>query len=250
MITQDKFDRVQRALADQAPGGERPVPTSQQFLLSGLIHCGQCGKPYVGQTAKSGRYHYYVCSTLHREGAGTCQAPYLNASRTENNVTSEIVKRAGKGYTKWVSTLVMESEIEAVVREMANSLSGIDAHLEEVQQRLTENYAALESRVLSLDDLAPRIRGLRTMEKTLIELRDTAKQSAETESRKILTHDDGDKTAQEVRDILEKGSFSERRHMIHSLVKRIDVDGDYLDITLGAPLPEFPEPSSDTPVFQ
>ena len=38
--------------------------------------------------------------------------------------------------------------------------------------------------------------------------------------------------------MLEKGSFSERRYTIHNLVKRIDVDGDYLDITLETPLPE------------
>ena len=247
LITRDKFVQVQRGLADRAPGGERPAPTSQQFLLSGLIHCGQCGKPYVGQTAKSGRYQYYVCGTLHREGAGTCQAQYLNAERTENIVSSEIVKRAGNGYTIWVSTLVMEAEIEAVVREMADSLSEIDTHLEEVQRRLRENYAALESRALSLDDLAPRIQGLRTLEKTLIELRDTAKHSAEAGSRKPFTRDDSDKTAQEVRDVLEKGSFSERRYTIHNLVKRIDVDGDYLDITLETPLPEFPEQSPDEP---
>ena len=219
----------------------------QQFLFSALL---QCGKPSTGQTPKSARYYCYVCRTLHREGAGTCSAPYLNASRTENIVTSEIAKRAGSGYTMWVSTLVMETEIEAVVREMADSLTGIDAHMEEVQRRLRENYEALESRVLSLDDLAPRIRGLRTMEKTLLELRDTAKHSVEAGSRKILPREDSDKTAQEVRDTLEKGSFSERRHMIHSLVKRIDVDGDYLDITLDAPLPEFPEPSRDVPVPQ
>ena len=108
----------------------------------------------------------------------------------------------------------------------------------------------VESRVLSLDDLAPRIRGLRTMEKTLIELRDTAKHSVEAGSRKQLTRDDGEKTTQEVRDVLEKGSFSERRHMIHSLVTRIDVEGDYLDITLDAPLPEFPPPSPDEPVTE
>ena len=187
---------------------------------------------------------------LRREGAGTCSAPYLNASRAENIVTLEIAKQAGSGYTMWVATLVMEAESEAVVREMANSLTRIDAHLEEVQRRLRENYAALESRVLSLDDLAPRIHSPRTMEKTLIELRDTAKHNVESGSRKILTRDDGDKTTQEVRDVLEEGSFSERRCIVHSLVKRIDVDGEYLDITLDAPLPEFPEPSLDEPVTE
>ena len=205
----------------------------------------RCGKPHTGQTTKSGRYHYFVCSTLHIEDAGTCQDPYLNASRIDNIVASEIAKRAGNVFALWVSALAIEAEFAAVVREMGNPLTGIDAHWEEVQGRLRENYSAPESMVSSLDDVAPRIRGLRTMEKTLIKLRDTAKQTVEAGSRSILTRDDGDKTARKVRDVFEKGSFSERRHMIHSLVKRIDVDGDYLDITLGAALPEFPDRSTD-----
>ena len=50
-----------------------------KFLLSGLLRCGHCGKSYTGQGAKSGQFAYYVCGTLHREGAGVCQARYLNA---------------------------------------------------------------------------------------------------------------------------------------------------------------------------
>ena len=54
-----------------------------RFLLSGLLKCGVCGRPYSGQGAKSGQFAYYICGTLYRKGAGTCEARYLNAPRVE-----------------------------------------------------------------------------------------------------------------------------------------------------------------------
>ena len=54
-----------------------------RFLLSGLLKCGVCGRPYSAQGAKSGQFAYYICGTLFREGAGTCSARYLNAPKLE-----------------------------------------------------------------------------------------------------------------------------------------------------------------------
>ena len=48
-------------------------------MPSGLLRCGVRGRPYTGQGAKSSQFAYYVCGTLHREGAGACEARYLNA---------------------------------------------------------------------------------------------------------------------------------------------------------------------------
>ena len=60
-----------------------------KFLLSGLLKCGVCGRPYSGQGAKSGQYGYYICGTLFREGAGACSARYLNAPRVEDFVVEK-----------------------------------------------------------------------------------------------------------------------------------------------------------------
>lgn len=44
-----------------------------RFLLSGLAHCGYCDNALIGQDAKSGSFSYYVCGTLGKKGAGSCQ---------------------------------------------------------------------------------------------------------------------------------------------------------------------------------
>ena len=59
-------------------------------MLSGLARCGHCGKALVGQDAKSGQFTYYVCGTLLKKGAGSCQARYLNSEKFEGLVINKI----------------------------------------------------------------------------------------------------------------------------------------------------------------
>ena len=86
LISRELFGNVQEAMRERAPKVQRPARVGSQYLLSGLLHCGVCGKPYSAQGAKSGQFAYYICGTLFREGAGTCSARYLNAPRLETFV--------------------------------------------------------------------------------------------------------------------------------------------------------------------
>ena len=70
LVSRETFDAVQRGLHERAPAKQRPGRVGSQYLLSGLLRCGVCGKPYSGQGAKSGQFAYYVCGSLFREGAG------------------------------------------------------------------------------------------------------------------------------------------------------------------------------------
>ena len=93
LISRELFDAVQQAMRDRAPKVRRPASVGSRFLLSGLLKCGVCGRPYSAQGAKSGQFAYYICGTLFREGAGTCSARYLNAPRQETFVVQKIDDR-------------------------------------------------------------------------------------------------------------------------------------------------------------
>ena len=85
-MSRELVDAVQQAMRDRAPAVRKPGRVGSKFLLSGLLKCGVCGRPYTGQGAKSGQFAYYICGTLYREGAGACEARYLNAPRVEDFV--------------------------------------------------------------------------------------------------------------------------------------------------------------------
>ena len=93
LVSRETFDVVQQGLHDRAPAKQRPARVGSQYLLSGLLRCGVCGKPYSGQGAKSGQFAYYVCASLFREGAGACTARYLNATNVEELVIEKVRER-------------------------------------------------------------------------------------------------------------------------------------------------------------
>ena len=103
LVSRELFDNVQLAMRDRAPKVQRPARVGSKFLLSGLLKCGVCGRPYSGQGAKSGQFAYYICGTLFREGAGTCSARYLNAPRLEAFVVENMGDRQS---TRKIAVLV------------------------------------------------------------------------------------------------------------------------------------------------
>ena len=93
LVSRELFEDVQQAMSDRAPKVQRPARVGSPYLLSGLLRCGVCGKPYSAQGAKSGQFAYYICGTLFREGAGTCSARYLNAPKLETFVVENMDER-------------------------------------------------------------------------------------------------------------------------------------------------------------
>ena len=79
--------------ADAVPVGPKvvnPRRAASPFLLSGLVKCKSCRRALTGQYAKSGKFPYYVCQTLMKQGSGSCDTPRLNARRFENLVVEKI----------------------------------------------------------------------------------------------------------------------------------------------------------------
>ena len=87
-----------------------------QYLLSGLLRCGVCGKPYSAQAAKGGQFAYYIGATLYREGAGACTARYLNAGKVEDLVIEKVRER--------ILTEETITELVTLVAEEIDNLAG------------------------------------------------------------------------------------------------------------------------------
>ena len=155
LVSRELFDAVQQAMRDRAPKVQRPGRVGSKFLLSGLLKCGVCGRPYIGQGAKSGQYGYYICGTLFREGAGACSARYLNAPRVEDFVVEKIRECILTEETIVELVTLVAEEIDAMASELAGRLEVIDAELLDVRKRLERLYDAIETSELTLEVLSP-----------------------------------------------------------------------------------------------
>ncbi|MCY4623582.1 MAG: recombinase family protein [Chloroflexi bacterium] len=237
LVSRETFDAVQRALHDRAPAVQRPASVGSPFLLSGLLRCGHCGRSFTGQAAKSGRYAYYVCTTLHRQGAGTCKARYLNAAKLEAFIVAKVRERILTEETITKLVALVAEDIDAIAHEAAGSLKALDAELADVESRLERLYEALESGHLTLEALSPRILALRARQDQLNAARDEAQAHLQERKRELPTAKEVKGYVQDFHTLLQRADFPERKALIRNFVKRIEVTGSEATLDYTVPMP-------------
>ncbi len=237
LVSRELFDDVQQAMSDRAPKVQRPARVGSPYLLSGLLRCGVCGKPYSAQGAKSGQFAYYICGTLFREGAGTCSARYLNAPRLETFVVEKIRERILNEETILALVQLVAEEIDAMAGELSGRLEVVEAELSDVRKRLEKLYEAIETSELTLEVLSPRIMSLRHREEQLEAARDEAE--TRLEQRRVVLPDTEEIVAYvaDFRNFLKDGTIPERKALIRNFVEGIEVVGDEATLTYTVPMP-------------
>jgi len=237
LVSRELFDDVQQAMRDRAPKVQRPGRVGSKYLLSGLLRCGICGKPYRAQGAKSGRFAYYICGTLFTEGAGTCSARYLSAPKVEDFIVEKIRERILNEETIVELVTLVAEEIDAIAGEMSGRLEVIEAELEDVRRRLEKLYEAIETSELTLEVLSPRIFSLRHREEQLESARDDAERQLEQRRVELPTTDVIREYVADFREFLKEGTFPERKALIRNFVEGIEVMGDEATLTYTVPMP-------------
>ena len=237
LVSRESFDAVQQAMRDRAPKVQRPARVGSRFLLSGLLKCGVCGRPYSAQGAKSGQFAYYICGTLFKEGAGTCSARYLNAPRVEDFVVEKIRERILTEETIVELVTLVAEEIDAMAGELSGRLEVIDAELGDVRKRLERLYEALETSELTLEVLSPRIFSLRHREEQLEAAREDATGQLEQRRVELPNTEEIKEYVADFREFLKEGTFPERKALIRNFVEGIEVVGDEAVLTYTIPMP-------------
>ena len=237
LISRELFDDVQQAMRDRAPKVRKPARVGSRFLLSGLLKCGVCGRPYSAQGAKSGQFAYYICGTLFREGAGTCSARYLNAPRLEAFVVEKIRERILTEETIVELVTLVAEEIDAMAGELSGRLEVIEAELGDVKKRLDKLYEAIETSELTLEVLSPRIFSLRHREEQLEAAREDAETQLEQRRVELPNTEEVARYVADFRDFLQEGTIPERKALIRNFVEGIEVVGDEATLTYTVPMP-------------
>ena len=237
LVSRELFDDVQQAMSDRAPKVRRPARVGSRFLLSGLLKCGVCGRPYRAQGAKSGQFAYYICGTLFTEGAGTCSARYLNAPRLETFVVEKIRERILNEETIVALVTLVAEEIDAMAGELSGRLEVIEAELSDVRKRLEKLYEAIETSELTLEVLSPRIMSLRHREEQLEAAREDAETQLEQRRVELPNTEEIVRYVADFRNFLQEGTIPERKARIRNFVEGIEVVGGEATLTYTVPMP-------------
>jgi site-specific DNA recombinase len=223
IVSKKDFNKVQELISDRSFARNHPRRVTSNYLLSGLLYCGKCGKTMLGGTAKSGRYRYYGCYSRLRLGISQCSCKAISSERFESAVIGKL-----QGHVLTEENLI--ELLRMTNEELAHQSKGIDSevsmlkkHLALKTKKLDKLYEVLEEGHLTSADLAPRIRSLSgDADKLRLRINELEIRRETQEPHIQIGMADLKKYVQDLKSLLLDGQFFERRSFLRSFIKRID----------------------------
>jgi site-specific DNA recombinase len=215
-----------------------------RWLLQGLTVCRCCGHAYYAKTSAlsptdraKGRRHYYRCigADAHRfTGATKCNNPTVRGDRLEQMVWDQVralleePSRVADEYRRRLTDACdgagPPETIMRLDRQMAALRRGID--------RLIDCYT---TGLIDKAEFEPRIAGLKQRMSQLQEKHEARVEALTTERELSLVISRLDDFAAKVRQGLDCPDSHVMRQIIHTVVRRIEIDRDSVEVVFRVP---------------
>jgi len=158
LVDEFTFAKAQAILAERGEHAKRRGNASD-FLLSGLLRCGKCGKAYIGMSANGngGRYHYYACTGRQKYGPKACTGERLPRDKVDEAVIHQLVSIYRD--KDIVADAITDANAETEKRrpEFEQRLASIGAEITRAEQALERYYEAFEQGKLSPERCEDRL---------------------------------------------------------------------------------------------
>ena len=236
IIDRETFDNIRQKMSNNAPQTVHPRIVPSFYLLSGLLFCS-CGQDMIGRSAKSHRYHYYVCNRGYKQGKESCNAKDVPKDKIEKIVIEQIKQKVLTQECLEELVKLVNEELDSAHGLLKDKLDIIDAELNDVKARLSKLYDALETGKLSLDDLSPRIKELKARQDALNKTRVQIEADMVVEGVQHVEVEAVKPYAQDLRSLLEEGDFTQSKTFLRSFVKKVIINGDKAKIQYHLPMP-------------
>ena len=153
LVDQATFDAVQALLRDRNPKTLVPHLISSPNMLTGLLHCAQCGGLMTMRTGKAGRYRYYACQKMARTGIARCTGIAIPIDALDTLVAQHMMARLlDRKRVEGILTMILQRRQALMVRDGAGRLDEVNRRGEEAQMRLERLRKAIEIGALDLED--------------------------------------------------------------------------------------------------
>ncbi|HOX22883.1 MAG TPA: recombinase family protein, partial [Elusimicrobiales bacterium] len=161
IVSKETFEGVATMMKERAPKVMHPRETVSEYLLSGMAYCKHCGAKMIGVPAKSGKFHYYVCQNYLKRGKEVCGHGFVNRQKLENAVVEKLRENVltSRNISKLIA--VVNEEILASKGGVKDEIASAELKIVDANKRMHKLYNALETGLMELADLAPRIKDLR-----------------------------------------------------------------------------------------
>ena len=236
LINRETFEKVQNILSKRSLKTTHPRTINSEYLLSGLLYCGKCGSSMLGCAAKSSQYFYYACHNYCKRGKAVCDAKLVNKDRLEAFVIDRVKAHILTEENLTELVRLTNEEISQSKDEYEERLAIIDGQLEDLRERLNKLYHALETGKLEVEDLAPRIKELKSQIDELEGRRVDLKESIRDTKVEYLDASIVKNYVNDLKALLSKGAIVEQKSFLRSFIKRIKVKLPQVTIEYTIPL--------------
>ena len=120
---------------------------------------------------------------------------------------------------------------------LAKKIANIDTKIQDIENRLLRLYDALETGKLTLDDLSPRIKELRSKQDELGKARFVAEAEMSMQGYKQLNINTVRSYVMDLRRLLDESDIVQRKAFLRSFIKKIVVDKDIVKLYYSVPVP-------------
>jgi site-specific DNA recombinase len=237
------FEAAQAQL-DENRQRKRERRKGPRWLLQGLTVCRRCGYAYYGKMAPRSDWTkskevlcYYRCigtDGYRFDGHAVCDNPPVRGDYLEQAVWARVralleePDRVASEYHRRLSDAQAGSrqsdDVLQLDRQMASLQRGIG--------RLIDSYA---EGMIERGEFGPRIAGLKTRLAQLRERRNAAAEAAESERELTLIIGRLEAFAAKVHQGLDAVDWHDKRDIIRTLVRRIEIDGTHVEVVFRVP---------------
>jgi site-specific DNA recombinase len=258
------FEAAQAQLAENRQR-KRDGLRGPRWLLQGLTVCHRCGYAYYGKTIPKssrargkGEYRQYRCigTDGHRfGGTAVCDNRSVRGDHLEQAIWDRVcalLEAPGRLAEEYQRRLKEAREGGARSEELAQIERQIAA-LQRGIGRLIDSYAA---GVIDRSEFEPRVAGLKARVAQLQQRQEDAAETAKAERELTLVTGQLEDFAAKVRAGLYTLDWHGTRDVIRTLVRRIEIDGDHIEVVFrvpppGSSVPPLPGPAGgDAPNWQ
>ncbi|MDA1052440.1 MAG: recombinase family protein, partial [Planctomycetota bacterium] len=235
IIDQETFDRAQAKL-----GGNRTKTSrrsAHQYLLAGLVKCGDCGGAMGGSKPKNPRYH---CRLYHQSGSSVC---YCNTI-SEAPLVSCIVRKIQE---KYLSPAALDRLRKALAQEQERTrprprdLSRLRKEIDVLDQKIdqgAERILEVSSEIVPM--LVRKVEEFKSERDRLNqELESLARHETRSNGKDDSEIDRAIKALKTLGKALERAKPEDTRDLLSSIVSKIELFYDHEETAGGRKTSEF-----------
>jgi site-specific DNA recombinase len=227
LIDELTFQHAQAILRERGEDISRRRGNNSDFLLSGVVRCGHCGKAYVGMSAhgNGGRYEYYACSGRQKHGPKACRNERLPRKKLEHAVFEQLAGLYRDSDLVTDALAQAEQEAARTRPEIEQRLDSIGAEIARAEQALERYYEAFEQGKLSPERCDERLTRLQARLEDLRAQQAELAPSTRDEARHGPTPADLAAVADQLERVLAEGEPQKTKALLRLLIQELRVDG-------------------------